>query len=568
MNLFTIVTLFTSIAFYILGNVIWLNNRGSRPHRIYAWAFYLAGTLILTVFLFTRAETLNEAWLWIRLSAIMHFLSLLTLLAVLCLIPAYQKWPVWKKMIIYLPFVLLFVQDFFFPGLTYGTPVKTDLGWLNTFVTDSVFYSLDSFFYIVFIVTLLVLIIHVLVSTKDKSIKRFALFFLYTFFPPFITAYVIMFLLPEVKTIIFRFEVIGAFMAVIITIFGMKFRNIFNFSIEIVSKDIVEHMSNFLILTDQNFQVVDVNQNMEKVFGYSRTEVLSKNLSELIEDTFQPEIITDDGSVGGIEIKMKSKQEVYIPVIVTLSRVVIKGEFLGYIIIGSDIRNLERLQTEKKIIEMELKALVSQMNPHFLFNALNSIQHFLIHDFKKANQYLSNLATLLRKILENSNKALISLKEEINILKLYLDIESLRFGNEFEYKFDIQESEYIFDNEIPPMLIQPFVENAIWHGLRTSDSVNKRLIIQVEELTCDILRVIISDNGIGINNSKNLNKKIEKNVSSHSIQNIKERIRLINKQAGFNKIILTICDLANEQSKGTKVELTFIDYPILNRKNL
>jgi LytS/YehU family sensor histidine kinase len=188
---------------------------------------------------------------------------------------------------------------------------------------------------------------------------------------------------------------------------------------------------------------------------------LAINISKIVDAKNFNDLFVTESLHTGVEINMRTKGKEIIPVLISSSRVEIKDEFLGYILIGSYLRNLHRFETEKKIIEMELKALVSQMNPHFLFNALNSIQHFLMDDFKKANHYLSNMATLLRKILENSNKSLITIKEEIYILKVYLEIESLRFGNEFEHKFEIQESDDIYNRAIPPMLIQPFVENAI-----------------------------------------------------------------------------------------------------------
>jgi PAS domain S-box-containing protein len=556
MNLYTIITIITSIAFYVLGNVIWFNNKGSRPHCIYAIAFYLVGTTMLFIFMFTRAVSEREAWLWIRCYSILHFVAPLTLQAITGMIPKIQRITPWKRVfVIYMPFALFFLQDVFFPHLTYGELILTKWGWANTYLTESVFFLINKLSYVIYLLLLLGLLIYIIRTSGNKSVIKFTYFFLYTFYLPITASFFILFILPEFMKTVVRFEAVAAFLVVVITTYSIIRNNIFNFSIEIVSKDIIEHMSNFLILTDTSYQIIDVNRKMTELCGYSQQEILNRHISILIDIENIKEVFTKQDSDSGIEINLNTKGHAKIPVLLSTSQVEIKDEFLGFILIGSDLRNLHILETEKRIIEMELKALVSQMNPHFLFNALNSIQHFILSDFKKANQYLSNLATLLRKVLENSNKSLIPLKEEVDILTLYLDIESLRFGDEFEYKFEIQESGYIFDNEIPPMLVQPFVENAIWHGLRPSTKKLKSLVVSLDEPGEDCFRIAIRDNGIGIHNARELKKKTKSETTSHSIANIKERIKLINKQAGYDKIRLTITDLDKNGDTGVIIEL-------------
>ncbi len=560
MNLYTFTTLITSITFFILGNIIGLNNKGSKPHKVYARAFYIVGVSILAIYLFTRANSEKEAWIWLRFSAVMHFIAPLSLQAILYMISGIQKKHTHKRLLfIYTPFVLFFLQDLLFPGLTFGNLKLTSLGWANTFKTDSVFFRINQVSYIFYVAVLMVLIIYALRTTRNKPIKKFVYFFLYTYFIPLFAAVIILFIIPEYLRTILRFEAIAAFFAAIITTYGILTTNIFDFNIDIVSKDIIKHMPNFLVLTDKKRSIIDVNTNTINLSGYAKNELINNPVSLILDEKGGGDVFSLENINSGVEIKLKTKGNKRIPALVSASRIALKGEFLGYVLIGSDIRNVHHLQTEKKIIEMELKALVAQMNPHFLFNALNSIQHFLLHDFRKANHYLSNLATLLRKILENSNKSLISVNEEINILKLYLDIESLRFGEEFEYNFEVKESIDIFDRKIPPMLVQPFVENAIWHGLRPSSKKTRRLNLRIDEPDEERLCITIEDNGVGINNAKNKKGAPDKEKTSHSISNIKERIRLINNQAGHNKILLSITDIKGASGSGTRVELSFIE---------
>ena len=132
------------------------------------------------------------------------------------------------------------------------------------------------------------------------------------------------------------------------------------------------------------------------------------------------------------------------------------------------IRKEERLKSEfeKQLSSVEMNALRAQMNPHFLFNCLNSIDSYIIkNETKMASEYLNKFARLVRLILQNSRSNYVNLKDELEALELYMSMESLRFRHKFEYEISIGESIAIENIEIPPMLIQPFVENAIWHGL-------------------------------------------------------------------------------------------------------
>lgn len=214
----------------------------------------------------------------------------------------------------------------------------------------------------------------------------------------------------------------------------------------------------------------------------------------------------------------------------------------------------ERFKLSSKLHEMETKVIKAQMNPHFMFNALNTIQQFIItNENEKAQYYLSKFSILIRKLLENTAKDSNSLADEIDILNKYLEIESLRFNNVFKYSIDVDKRINAAKTFIPHFLIQPFVENAIWHGLLTKEG-NKNLTISFESINETKIACIIDDNGVGRRASE-AKQSLEK--KSLAINFIQQRLDLMNKmmQEGF-KIIIT--DKLNDKgnSDGTKVTIT------------
>lgn len=212
---------------------------------------------------------------------------------------------------------------------------------------------------------------------------------------------------------------------------------------------------------------------------------------------------------------------------------------------------------KRQLSEMELKALRSQMNPHFLFNAINSIQYFLLKNKgDEAKGYLSKFSLLVRNVLNHSRQEFITLEEEIKGLKLYMDIEKLRFENEFDYEINVSnELDHDFD-KVPVMMIQPFVENAIWHGLMQKKSGKGKILIDfgVKE---DCIVVTIQDNGIGrVEHNKNKEGKLENKRTSLGLQIINERINLFNTYRS-KKMEFFVIDLYSNDNKpqGTKVIL-------------
>jgi ligand-binding sensor domain-containing protein len=216
------------------------------------------------------------------------------------------------------------------------------------------------------------------------------------------------------------------------------------------------------------------------------------------------------------------------------------------------IRRIKKEESLKyKIIESEMKSLRSQMNPHFIFNSLNSINGFVIENKTHlASDYLTKFARLIRLILENSKNETITLEKELDTLKLYLLMESLRFEDKFEYHIQIEEGIELEEIFIPPLIIQPFVENAIWHGLLHRTSKGK-LEINIFQKS-NQLSIEVIDDGIGREKSATYKNIKHESRKSYGIEITKQRILSLNKQN-----TIEIIDLKNGlEPIGTKVQIT------------
>ena len=209
-----------------------------------------------------------------------------------------------------------------------------------------------------------------------------------------------------------------------------------------------------------------------------------------------------------------------------------------------------KLKQEHKSSELKQTLLRSQMNPHFIFNSFSIIQSYIYeNDKESSSQFLVNFSRLIRMILENSNKELIPLSEEIDILKRYLYVQKIRFEDRFQYTIEVdnelkKDVEFL---EIPPMIAQPFIENAIEHGALQKIKDGK-ISIQLFKKG-DLLEFVIQDNGIGIRESKKRRRKPHKSMA---IDITKERIELLNKKYGVNGYI-EIVDLNDIDQRGTRV---------------
>ncbi len=202
---------------------------------------------------------------------------------------------------------------------------------------------------------------------------------------------------------------------------------------------------------------------------------------------------------------------------------------------------------------LALKSLRTQMNPHFIFNALNSVNNYIAKsDERSANRFLSEFSVLMRSVLENSEEDFIPLSKELELLELYVKLEHSRFEDKFDYEIKVDEKIDVEAFQIPPMLLQPYIENAIWHGLRYKEEKGF-LKITVIHVTNDLLEIKIEDNGIGRKKSAELKTKNQKKQKSKGMGNIKKRIQILNEMYK-NKVDVSISDLYNDQT-GTKVSL-------------
>lgn len=237
-------------------------------------------------------------------------------------------------------------------------------------------------------------------------------------------------------------------------------------------------------------------------------------------------------------------------------RLLIYGLLLGLLLLFIALFYMYKSNKQKKLANnlLALKSLRSQMNPHFIFNALNSVNSFIAqNDERAANRYLTDFSTLMRHVLNNSEADFIPLEKEIELLKLYLQLEHARFKDKFDYQITIDKSLELKDFQIPPMLLQPYVENAVWHGLRYKKTKGN-LSINFKQKDANKILVSITDNGIGRTKSKELKTQNQKKQQSKGMGNIKERIKILNEMYR-DKVVVVICDL-NTDKTGTKVVLT------------
>lgn len=203
---------------------------------------------------------------------------------------------------------------------------------------------------------------------------------------------------------------------------------------------------------------------------------------------------------------------------------------------------------------LALKGLRSQMNPHFIFNALNSVNNYIArNDERSANRYLSDFSRLMRTVLENSEKDFIPLTEELELLELYLKLEHSRFPDKFDYEIEVDPEVNPGDFGIPPMLLQPYLENAVWHGLRYKEEKGF-LRLRLSPIVPGVLQIEISDNGIGRKQSAALKTPNQQRQKSRGMGNIKRRIEILNKMYG-DRITVSVRDL-NADGTGTLVQVT------------
>ena len=305
-----------------------------------------------------------------------------------------------------------------------------------------------------------------------------------------------------------------------------------------------------------------------------KTEILSKSLVRQLFYTLGLTIIFSIIFIICVNISIHGFQS-FLNVVISFNRIEIQALlFQGIIFNGAFliwgliyfvtqyIRNIEKRELEKtamtiQILELEAKALRAQMNPHFIFNSMNSIKSLINkNENDKAANYLTTFSKLIRTLFQNSDKREVSLYEELETCKFYTQLEKMRFGDKVEFVFNVDEAIDLKDFKVPALILQPFIENAIWHGLIPKETGG---IVTISVKKNDgAIQCIIEDNGIGREQSKQFKPQYEATYQSKGIGLTQSRLEL-DKLLNEREDAIFIIDKEDEngQSEGTKVIISF-----------
>lgn len=302
----------------------------------------------------------------------------------------------------------------------------------------------------------------------------------------------------------------------------------------------------------------DAYENMLIADKYDKEWSKTKNSRILQGQIVAQQIYQKDQELKLTRAELRSKQAKWLSIgLIILSSLIALMGFVYYRnkkakLQATNDRIKKEAQLQRELSEIESQALRAQMNPHFLFNALNSIKGYIVNkQEKEAASYISKFSKLIRSTLENSMYKSIPLAEEIRTLELYIQLEKSRFRDNFNYKISLDkelDTDYI---QIPPVLLQPFVENAIWHGFKNNTKPNE-LLIEIDNVD-EQLEITITDNGVGRQataEKKHMNKK------SHGVSITKKRIFNFSEDHDANR--LKVVDLFDQEhiASGTQIIIT------------
>lgn len=271
----------------------------------------------------------------------------------------------------------------------------------------------------------------------------------------------------------------------------------------------------------------DLNEKQNRITSLEKDRALSESRFQLTQERNKSQELIIYSLIGGVVLLL----------------------FAGYFM----FKNMKQQKLNNNLLA--LKSLRSQMNPHFIFNALNSVNSFIAsNDERTANKYLSDFSLLMRAVLENSEEDFIPLEKEIELLELYTKLEHFRFKDKFDYAITIDENVNVDDFQIPPMLLQPYIENAVWHGLRYKTEKGQ-LNINITQVDKNELKISITDDGIGREKSKAMKTEHQKKHNSKGLGNIKKRVAILNEMYK-DKVDVFIEDFVDAEDSGTKVVVT------------
>jgi tetratricopeptide (TPR) repeat protein len=271
----------------------------------------------------------------------------------------------------------------------------------------------------------------------------------------------------------------------------------------------------------------DLNEKQNRITSLEKDRALSESRFQLTQERNKSQELIIYSLTGGVILLL----------------------FAGYFM----FKNMKQQKLNNNLLA--LKSLRSQMNPHFIFNALNSVNSFIAsNDERTANKYLSDFSLLMRAVLENSEEDFIPLEKEIELIELYTKLEHFRFKDKFDYAITIDENVNVDDFQIPPMLLQPYIENAVWHGLRYKTKKGQ-LNINITQAGKNELKISITDDGIGREKSKAMKTENQKKHNSKGLGNIKKRVAILNEMYK-DKVDVFIEDYVDAEDSGTKVVVT------------
>lgn len=297
----------------------------------------------------------------------------------------------------------------------------------------------------------------------------------------------------------------------------------------------------------------------DSLFNAEKTQEITRKEEQHKFDKKESELKVEQDNKDAIAKEELQKQKLLRNSIASGSAIILlSGLFIFFFYKRK--RDAEQKQKETllslQVSETEMKALRSQMNPHFIFNALQSIQTFLLSNkADDANNYLLKFSKLMRLVLENSQHSEVTLEKDMQALELYMQLESIRLKHPFAYKFHIDESINVDETTIPPLILQPFVENAIWHGLQHKNEPGE-INIYISKKG-NALQAVVEDNGVGRDMSKKVAQPMLLKKESLGMKLTEERLKLLNETKNVNAQF-SITDLFTKENlpAGTKVELS------------
>lgn len=306
----------------------------------------------------------------------------------------------------------------------------------------------------------------------------------------------------------------------------------------------------------QNYQ--EYARLVEELYRQKETEIQAANTlnNELRAKQNRINSLEKDRELSESKYLLSVKEQDLTAANYKRQKLLIYGLLFGLALFSIALYFMYRSNKQKKLANnlLALKSLRSQMNPHFIFNALNSVNSFIAqNDERTANRYLTDFSKLMRSVLNNSEQDFIPLEREIELLKLYLQLEHARFKDKFDFSINIDNKIKLDAFQIPPMLLQPYVENAVWHGLRYKKTKG-HLQINFKLKNSETVAITISDDGIGRTKSKEFKTQNQKKQQSKGMGNIKKRIKILNEMYS-DKVDVFIEDLKDDKT-GTQVVLT------------